>query len=144
MTFFDLWFFLVLFAHFFFFFWNPHSFSLSHSLSLSLSLSSHSLILSHSLGMSVTDEELEEKFKKADANSDKKITAEELANFFQGRTFEIAAAYSAASGHERKHEREAEAIFDMADVDQKNENDAYVIGKSSKKEKSHVFGFINF
>ena len=75
----------------------------------------------------MTDEELDEKFKQADANSDNKITAEELAQFFKGRTFEIAHAHAAAGKPDRAKEREAEAIFDMSD--ETPDNDSYVIGE---------------
>ena len=74
----------------------------------------------------MTDAELDEKFQLADANHDNKITAEELAKFFQGRTFDIAHAHAAAGKPDRAKEREAEAIFDMSD--ETPDNDSYVIG----------------
>lgn len=78
----------------------------------------------------MNDKELEDAFNKADTNSDHKITADELANFFQGRTFEIARAHAHASLHERTNEKEAEAIWDMTEVhnNKSTEHDSYVIG----------------
>ena len=80
------------------------------------------------MGVGVTDEELDQKFKEADENGDDAISPEELAHFFKGRTFEIAQARSAgAASGDRKNEVEAEAIYDLSDLDSAD-NDSFVVG----------------